>query len=196
MDFDKVENLAIAAKNGDSKAQVMLMDEFKPFIIKLSNSSIIHGYDREDLRNECYKTLFKCIFQYNFDTHRFIGYATNAIKNNMNNLIKTSCKRSNAEGSKALIMDDKFVSQLAEDDEHFEDRICNQAYNRSIKDFISQLNDRDKELINFVFYERKQLKEYSILKNIRYSTVLNRKNIALKNLKKIMDAHEPNQYKN
>ncbi len=41
-----------------------------------------------DLQHECYQSLFKCLSLYNLDKHRFVAYATNAIKNNMNDLIK------------------------------------------------------------------------------------------------------------
>ncbi|MBK1812176.1 sigma-70 family RNA polymerase sigma factor [Clostridium sp. YIM B02505] len=196
MDYEQIEHLVVAAKTNELKAKEMLMIEFTPFIRNLSRKSIVHGYDREDLQNECYRTLFKCIFKYNCENHRFVGYATNAIKNTMNNLIKVSVKRSSAEGAQALIMDERMENKLIEDDELFEDRICNQAYNSSIKDFISELNDTDKEIINFVFFEEKQLKEYSALKEVRYTTVVNRKNTALKNLKKIMDNHNASQYIN
>ncbi|GFP76454.1 sigma-70 family RNA polymerase sigma factor [Clostridium fungisolvens] len=189
MDYDQIEQLVLAAKAGELKAKERLMVEFTPLIKKLSKKSIIHGYEREDLQNECYKTLLKCIFQYNCEAHRFIGYATSAIKNNMNNLIKISIKRSSSEGPKALIMDEKMENQLVEDNEHFEDRICDQAYNRSVKGFISELNNTDKEIINFVFFEEKQLRDYSALKELPYTTIVNRKNTALKNLKKIMDKH-------
>ena len=34
------------------------------------------------------KSLFKCVSMYNLEKHRFVAYATNAIKNNMGDLIK------------------------------------------------------------------------------------------------------------
>lgn len=196
MDFEQIEHLVLAAKAGELKAKEKLMFEFTPLIRNLSSKSFVHGYDSDDLQNECYKTLFKCISFYNCENHRFVGYATNAIKNTINNLIKVSVRRSSTEGAKALIMDERMENKLIEDDELLEDKICNLAYNSSIKDFISELNDKDKEIINFVFFEEKQLKEYSALKEIRYTTVVNRKNTALKNLKKIMDKHDGSQYLN
>lgn len=185
MDYEQIESLVIAAKSGDLHAKEMLMVGFAPFIKKLHRTSLIHVYERADLQDECYKTLFKCIFYYNCDNHRFVAYSTNAIKHNINNLIKLTCKRLISEGNKALIMDDIFISHLAEDASHFEDKICSRDCNSSIRDFVNEISHCDKELTNFVFYNEKQLKEYSPLKNI-----------ALNNVKKIIPNHKIDQYLN
>lgn len=59
MDYNIIENLAIAAKQGNTKAKEALAAEFTPLILSLSRKSYINSYDFEDIKNECFKTLFK-----------------------------------------------------------------------------------------------------------------------------------------
>ncbi|GKU24081.1 helix-turn-helix domain-containing protein [Clostridium folliculivorans] len=185
MDYEQIEDLVIAAKSGDLTAKEMLMVGFTPFIKKLYRTSMLYLYEREDLENECYKTLFKCIFYYNCDNHSFVAYTTNAIKHNINNLIKLRFKRLISEGNKTLIMDEIFVNHLAEDNPHFEDQTYIRSYNSNTQDFVNEISDCDKELINFVFYDKKRIKEHSPFKNI-----------ALKYPKKIMYTHEIGHFLN
>ncbi|SUY46965.1 RNA polymerase sigma factor, sigma-70 family [Clostridium putrefaciens] len=80
MYYVKFENLVKLAKNGYLSAKEELSAEFTPFILNLSKKSFINSYEFEDIKNECYGTLFKCIKVYDCDKHRFVAYATNAIK--------------------------------------------------------------------------------------------------------------------
>ena len=54
MNYAYVENLVTAAKAGDLKAKEMLIDEFTPFIHSLSRRVFIQGYERCDIKNECF----------------------------------------------------------------------------------------------------------------------------------------------
>lgn len=77
MNYDYIENLVIKSKDGDEESKEKLVNEFKPFIINLSKRTFIHGYDFEDIMNECYRILFKCVSYYKPNTQRFVAYATN-----------------------------------------------------------------------------------------------------------------------
>ena len=88
MNYDYIESLVIDAKSGNESAKEKLVQEFKPFIVKLSYKTFIHGYDKNDLINEGYKVLFKCVSLYKTESHRFVAYAINGIKNGINDLIR------------------------------------------------------------------------------------------------------------
>lgn len=67
-------------------------------ILNISKRTFVHGYDLSDIEHEYYATLLKCIKIYDLDKKRFVAYATMAIKNNINYLIKKTCNRSSCEG--------------------------------------------------------------------------------------------------
>ena len=103
MNYDYIEDLVRKSKDGDKTSKEKLIEEFRPFITNLSKRTFIPGYDFDDFRNECYRILFKCISLYRTESHRFVAYATNGIKNNINDLIRTSIKTNNIHGSGAAL---------------------------------------------------------------------------------------------
>lgn len=88
MDFNYIEALVTKCKNNDEDAKEKLSEEFRPLIYNISKRTFIDGYNAHDIIQECYQSLFKSVSMYNLEKHRFVAYATNAIKNNMNDLIK------------------------------------------------------------------------------------------------------------
>ncbi|MEG0775026.1 sigma factor [Clostridium sp.] len=50
----------------------------------------MNGYEFDDLRNETFITLFKCVELYNPNKHKFVAYAVSSIKNSINTLIRNS----------------------------------------------------------------------------------------------------------
>lgn len=93
-------------------------------------------------------------------------------------------------------MDEKLESNLRDDNEFFEDRICNLIYNFNIMDLINKLSEEEQEIIDFVFFKKQPLRAYANQKNIRYSTMVNRKNIALRNLRQLVDKYNSKGYLN
>ena len=106
MDFNYIEALVTKCKNNDEATKEKLSAEFRPFIYNISKRTFIDGYNTHDIMQECYQSLFKSVSMYNLEKHRFVTYATNAIKNNMNDLIKRIKTRSSTEGSDALSLHD------------------------------------------------------------------------------------------
>ena len=65
--------------------------------------------------NECYKILFKCISLYKIENHRLVAYATNGIKNNINDLIRNNLKNKNISGTSTLTIDN-YIEETYKDD--------------------------------------------------------------------------------
>ena len=57
MDYDYVENLVKKSKANDKTAQEELLKEFEPFIINISSKVHLNGYDFDDIKSECYKSI-------------------------------------------------------------------------------------------------------------------------------------------
>ncbi|NFO48604.1 sigma-70 family RNA polymerase sigma factor [Clostridium botulinum] len=185
MDLKYVEMLAKKSKDGDNLSKEKLIEEFRPFIRNLSRKTFIHGYDKNDIENECYKNLFKCLNSYNLEKHRFVAYATNGIKNNLNDLIKRSKNRDNSEGSSALTLTDNLEYTLS-NNENLEDILCNKCDLEILKTAIKNLTEEEQELIDFIFFKNNTVRLYSNLKDICYSTAAKRKIVALRKIGEII----------
>ncbi|NFL34509.1 sigma-70 family RNA polymerase sigma factor [Clostridium botulinum] len=186
MDLKYVEMLAKKSKDGDNLSKEKLIEEFRPFIKNLSRKTFIHGYDKNDIENECYKNLFKCLNSYNLEKHRFVAYATNGIKNNLNDLIKRSKNRDNAEGSSALTLTDNLEHTLPSNSPNLEEILCNQCDLKILKTAIKNLTEEEQELIDFIFFKNNTVRLYSNLKDMCYSTAAKRKIVALRKIGKII----------
>ncbi|NFR87731.1 sigma-70 family RNA polymerase sigma factor [Clostridium botulinum] len=187
MDLKYVEMLAKKSKNGDNLSKEKLIEEFRPFIKNFSRKTFIHGYDKEDLENECYKNLFKCLNSYNLEKHRFVAYATNGIKNNLNDLIRKTKNRDNSEGSSALTLSDNLEFVLPSNSPNLEETLCKQCDLEILKIAIKNLTEEEQELVDFIFFKNNTIKLYSDLKDMCYSTAVNRKTIALRKIGRIID---------
>ncbi|MBN1044145.1 sigma-70 family RNA polymerase sigma factor [Clostridium botulinum] len=186
MDLKYVEMLAKKSKDGDNLSKEKLIEEFKPFIKNLTRKTFIHGYDKEDIENECYKNLFKCLNSYNLEKHRFVAYATNGIKINLNDLIKRSKNRDNSEGSSALTLTDNLEHTLPSNNENLEEILCNQCDLKILKTAIKNLTEEEQELIDFIFFKNNTVRLYSNLKDMCYSTAAKRKMDVVKKIGRII----------
>lgn len=184
MNFNYIESLVTKAKNGDVSAKEIIFEEFRPMILNLSKRTFVHGYDFSDIEHECYATLLKCIKIYDLDKKRFVGYATMAIKNNINYLIKKSCKRSSSEGSEALILTDTLEHVLPSNNELVDVQVTDTILAESLYKYINKLPQQHKDILNFTIINNGSLKEYSKNNNINYPTTVNIKNRALNQLRK------------
>ena len=184
MDFNYIEALVTKCKNNDEEAKETLAAEFRPFIYNISKRTFIDGYNEHDIMQECYQSLFKSVSMYNLEKHRFVAYATNAIKNNMNDLIKRIKTRSSTEGSDALSLHDDVEKEFPSEEISTETSLCELCDYDDLKLALKDLNKDERELIDFVFFRNYTVLDYAHLKNMCYSTaILKKKNI----LKKIFN---------
>ncbi|MDR3594604.1 sigma-70 family RNA polymerase sigma factor [Clostridium sp.] len=186
MDFNYIEALVTRCKNNDEDAKEKLSEEFRPLIYNISKRTFIDGYNSHDIIQECYQSLFKSVSMYNLEKHRFVAYATNAIKNNMNDLIKRTKTRSSTEGNDALSLHDNVENDFPELEISTETSLCEMCDYEDLKLALKNLNEEEKELIDFVFYRNYTIKEYAYIKNMCYSTaILKKKTILIKILNNI-----------
>ncbi|MDR3596637.1 sigma-70 family RNA polymerase sigma factor [Clostridium sp.] len=182
MNYDYIEQLVANAKDGDLKAKENLIKEFTPLINSLSIKTFIQGYEKCDIKNECFLTLFNCIHQYNFNTHRFVAYATNAIKNNLNTLLIRCDNRKDIDGFFSLSDDIECNVSLCDDMEKESLRL---EYNhiKLLSAIKNKLSASEKHLIIFIFFMKNTLTNYAYYENISYVTASKRKKRVLEKLK-------------
>lgn len=72
MDYEYIETLVNASKSGSKEAKESLALEFTPLINSICRRTFIYGYESSDIRNECFSTLFYCIYKYRLEAHRLL----------------------------------------------------------------------------------------------------------------------------
>ena len=189
MNFKYIEQLVTKCKNNDELSKEKLAEEFRPLIFNISKRTFIDGYEIHDLQNQCYETLFKCVSLYNLEKHRFVAYATNAIKNNMNDLIKRIRIRNSTDGNDALSLHDDVEKDLPSQDISLEDLFCEECDYEELRLALNNLNEEEKELIDFIFYKNNTVQNYAYFKNMCYSTANLKKKVTLKKIFDYINLH-------
>jgi RNA polymerase sigma factor (sigma-70 family) len=189
MNFEYIEEIVTKCKNGDMLSKENLAKEFRPFILNLSKRTFIDRYEMQDIQGECYKTLFNCVSLYNSEKHRFVAYATNSIRNNINDLIKRVKTRQSTDGNDALSFQDDMENNLPSQNVGLEDSFCDECDHQELKFAINNLTEEEKELVDFVFYKNNTVRTYAYIKNMCYSTAAQRKNVILKKINKAINQY-------
>lgn len=184
MNFEYIEDLVTKCKNGDKLSKEKLAAEFRPFIINLSKKTFIDRYEAQDIKNQCYESLFKCVQLYNLEKHRFVGYAISSIRNNLNDLIKRVKIRNSTDGNDALSLHADVEEELLSQDISSEDLFFKEYDYEELRFAISKLTEEEKELIDFIFYKNNTIRTYAYLKNMCYSTACQRRDAILKKILK------------
>lgn len=182
MNFDYIENLVIRCRNNDETAKEKLTDEFKSLIYNISKKTFVDGYSTYDIQQECYKSLFKSVSMYNLEKHRFVAYATNAIKNNVNDLIRKTNFRSSTDSHDALSFNASFEEDIPSQEISIEASLCEICDYKDLKLALRNLSEEEIELINFVFYKNHTVKEYASFKDMCYSTAILKKKTILRKI--------------
>lgn len=187
MDYRHIESLLLSAKNEDISSIEKLIEKFTPLIKSLCNKTYLTNYTKEDLQEECYLTLLKCIRTYNPESHRFVAYATNAIKNNLNYLIRKNLIHKEITSQDCLTstgsLDDLNLSSKNKIDEE----LLHSHTKKSILEAIETLSYEEKELFIYVLLKKNTLKSYSELKNISYSRTSKIKSKVLKTIQNYIE---------
>ena len=187
MDFESIETLACKAKVGDKKAKEELIKAFRPFIINFSKKAFIPGYEISDVENECYRILLKSLAKYDTTTHKFVAYGTNSIKNGIYDILRRK-KKSEKSGSAFTIVSFDSFFENSDIDISYIDPVINCDSKFELTKALDSLNSNEKELIDFVYYRDKTLKEYSKTHGLNYnSCVKKRKRILSKLSNKLLN---------
>ncbi|MDS0528087.1 sigma-70 family RNA polymerase sigma factor [Clostridium sp. SHJSY1] len=170
MNYDYIESLVISAKSGNKTLKEKLINEFKPFIINFSKKTYIDRYDFEDIQSECYIILLHALEKYNPETHRFVAYATNAIKNSMYAIIKKSIKNNQVQGLNTLTFDGNLGSLDKNKSNCIEDNLIYNITTSELFNALDKLTSSEKELLVFNIFRGNTLKSYAEWKCISRST--------------------------
>lgn len=188
MNYEYIEKLVIEVKNGDKAAKENLVIEFTPYINSIARKTFIHGYEKSDIKHECFKTLFLCIPKYKINSNSFISYAINSMKNNISDLIRKIVTRNELDGFYSLSLDDNLENSLSSETVQPDDKLCNECDRNTLLFAINnKLNDVEKDLIDFIFFKGNTLTNYAYYNNISRVTASKRKKKALSKLQEVIN---------
>lgn len=186
MNYVYIESLVREAKIGNKNAQEKLFEEFKPMILKLSQKTYIDGYDFYDINHECYIALLKAIKLYDVSKHRFVAYATNAIKNNIKYLIRKSNSKGRSE-IKDIFIETEILEQITQEHvPNLEDKVCDHLLMENIEEYINDVDPKYREILHYTLIKNETIKDYSKRKQVNYSTSVHMKKRGISELRNIM----------
>ncbi|AWI04556.1 sigma-70 family RNA polymerase sigma factor [Clostridium drakei] len=184
-------DLVKKAQDRDEASLQAIIKNFEGFMYKTASSIYINGYEVEDLLQIEATALINAIFKYNCEyTNAFTTYATTAIKNALNNELRSYLNKRNGEKfefslNNTMDEDTEFMDMLLSDDNVEEDILLKEDI-RTLRKALKSLPDNFREIICWHYFKEKSLKEYAEFKNIKYSTAKKRHARALKKLKEII----------
>ena len=182
MDLNYVESLVVLAKTGDKQAKEKIIEEFRPFIINLSNKTYIHGYEFSDIQNECYCSLLKAINLYDIERHRFVAYASRCIRLNLYDLIRCNLSKNKVNGKETLELNENLDSLYLSDNTNIDELVITKQNYQIINKALNNLSTEEKRLFKHLIIDNKPLTDYAFINNIYYHSAQSQKNKLLKKL--------------
>ena len=115
-----------------------------------------------------------------------MAFAIRTIKNSLYEILRKSKARESAEGKEALIFTDTLENTLLSQELPIEEQIYNTLDNLLLKDAIDKLSQNEKVFINYIFINKKTLREYAKEYHMTYKEALALRMRILRKLRKII----------
>lgn len=174
------DDLVIRAKNGDKVALEELMNKFKFYIIKCSNNVYINGYEKDDLIQIGYISLINAVKNYELTKGNFTSYVNAAIQYNFNYLIRGKAKENYVQSLNTIISENVELGDFIGSEESFEEELMKKDALKLVLKCVDKLPKDLKDIINYCYINNKgSFTKYSIENNMKYSTLMKKKRLAL-----------------
>lgn len=181
-----LEDLVIKAQNADKSALESLFKYFKPYIIKQANCTYVKGYEMEDLIQIGYVSLMKAINLYKPFNKNFNYYALASIKRNFYYLIRQKARHNGEYSMEFQTAEGLTLGDFLEDNFNLEEDYLKKETHRKLKESLRLLNREEKEIIKWVYFDKRSLKKYAELKGITYYQGRYRMQKVLEKLKELL----------
>ncbi len=173
----ELEELVKRGKEGDQEALHLLMDKYKPLILKLASKYRIPSYEFEDVVQYGYLTLIKAIKMYKLESNSFNGYVIRAIRNNILDLFKKNVKLYNE------INDDRVLNICIDKELTVEEHILAGEEIKRLYKVLDKLSEDEKKIINDYYFNNKTLKTIACENNLNYKKIVKDKKRVLERMK-------------
>ncbi|MBE6066101.1 MAG: sigma-70 family RNA polymerase sigma factor [Clostridium lundense] len=179
-----LEELALRAQKGDKTSLETLISYFKPYIIKQAHLTYVKGRAMEDLIQIGYISLLKAVKMYKPLNKNFNYYALASIKRNFYYLIRQEARYNGEYSMEFETCDGLTLGDGIEDKFNLEEDYIKKETRQQLREGLKLLNKDEKELINWVYLQKKNLKEYAKINGITYNQARYRMKKVLQKLKK------------
>lgn len=179
------------AQNGDKSSSEEILKRLKGFIYSKCLKTYIAGYDIEDLVSECNLAVLKAVYKYDVSksSGAALSYLTTTVLNCLKMLIRsytskpiaTSLNQKTEEGGNTEIMD------MLLDEEDVESIVLSNIDREDIKLITEKLPQRQRELIEAIYFNNLKLWEYAKVSGISPRSLSKVKSRALVNLRKYLE---------
>lgn len=164
-----LEELALKAQSGDKKSLEDLIKYFKPYIAKQSHCIYVKGYEMEDLIQIGYVSLIKSIKMYKPENKNFNYYALASIKRNFYYLIRQEARHNTEYSMEFKTGEGLTLQDGLEDNFNLEEEYLKKETYKQLKKGIKSLNKEEQDMIKWIYFDGKILKDYAQLKGITYN---------------------------
>jgi RNA polymerase sporulation-specific sigma factor len=191
MRHDEIEACVIQAKAGNKEALAKLLEQYRPFIFKMSTHFNIRCCDTNDMLQLGYMAVMKAAAKYRTGSQTFSTYAFNSIKNTF----RTAASRNMRFGETLSLntpvnaengTNTEFIDCI-EGSESPEDKIISFERIKEIRKAVAKLPKEELELIRMVYFSRATLKAYADKNKLDYSQVYRKRNRILKKLSRCIN---------
>ena len=179
-----LEKLAFKAQEGDKSSLEELIIYFKPYIIKQARCTYVNGYEMNDLIQIGYVSLIKAINMYRPSNKNFNYYALASIKRNFYYLIRQQARHNSEYSMEFQTSEGLTLADSIEDKFNLEEDYLKKEAYQKLKESLKFLNKEEKEIIQWIYFDRRSLKEYASLKGITYAQGRYKMNQVLDKLRK------------
>ncbi|MBE6069385.1 MAG: sigma-70 family RNA polymerase sigma factor [Clostridium lundense] len=163
-----LEKSALKAQGGDKKSLEDLFIYFKPYIVKQAHCIYVKDYAIDDLIQIGYVSLMKAIKMYKPLNKNFNYYALASIKRNFYYLIRQEAWHNREYSMEFETGDGLTLADSIEDKFNLEEDYVKKEAVEKLKEILKLLDKEEKELVKWVYLDKKSLKEYTELKGITY----------------------------
>ncbi|MDW8802141.1 sigma-70 family RNA polymerase sigma factor [Clostridium sp. A1-XYC3] len=177
------------AQRNDKNALEEIVKIYKPYIIKIARSIYINGYETEDLIQIGVIALVKAVKRFQLERGAvFTAFAVIVIKNAFNEELRKIIGKRWDEKFKCSLNNvteegKEFIEMLASE-EDIEEEVVLKEQIILLRKVMSKLPEKDREIIQWFYFENRSLKEYSELKGISANLAAQRKGRAMEKLKR------------
>lgn len=185
---DEIIGLLLKAKEGDKTAMEEIIKRYTPFVIKTARSIYVKGQEVEDLIQIGQASIIKAVNMY--DTERenaFTTYVFNTIRRTLYLIIRSSVKDAKCCSLQSLNSEGCELIDILAGEENIEEDMVEKEEKAMLARALKKLNEQEKEIIYWFYFEKRSLRDYASLKRICYRSAIDRKKKALMKLKKCLE---------
>ena len=170
-----------------------IIKRYTPFVIKTARSIYVKGQEVEDLIQIGQASIIKAVNMY--DTERanaFTTYVFNTIRRTLYLLIRRSVKDAKCCSLQSLNNEGCELIDVLAGEEDIEEDMVKKEEKVMLTRALGKLNEQEREIIRWFYFERRSLGDYASLKGICYKAAGDRKKKALMKLKKCLEGMDFN----